>query len=239
MTELEKKIYSRYGAPPKTPKKEETISDIIARGRLNAVKSEQNTEIEWDEQNISEYFYKVVNQLCNFRNRSFRLTDDFKEGCEAVINWINGGYLENRWLLLYGSVGNGKTTAAKAAMSVFQKMGQNGLIKNAFDISLLYNDIEKKQRAADEYMLLSNTVLLCIDDLGTESNPAALSEILYHRYNNMLATVFTTNLDYSELEAKYGARIFDRFEELVETVHFAGESFRRKIVQQKIEFNGF
>ena len=86
MTELEKKIYSRYGAPPKTPKEEETISDIIARGRLKTVKSEQNTEIEWDEQNISEYFYKVVNQLCNFRNRSLRLTDDFKEGCEAVIN---------------------------------------------------------------------------------------------------------------------------------------------------------
>ena len=29
MTELEKQIYSRYGAPPKTQKKEETISYII------------------------------------------------------------------------------------------------------------------------------------------------------------------------------------------------------------------
>lgn len=230
MTDLEKQIYARYGTPPPTTeKKSETISEIIARGRQNAVSAQKSTEIEWDTKTITEYFYRCVNTHVNFRNRQMLLTDDFKESSEKIINWIDGGHLENRWLLLYGNVGNGKTTAAKAVVSVFQKMGQSAVIKNAYDISLLYKDIEKKQRAADEYTALSNAVLLLIDDLGTENNPQSLSEIIYNRYNNMLCTVFTTNLDYSELAEKYGERIFDRFEELVELIPFTGESFRKKI----------
>lgn len=228
MTELEKKIYNRYGTAPTTEKKSETIADIIARVRQNAVASQKNM-IEWNTKTIAEYFYKCVNTHVNFRNRQMLLTDDFKESSKKIIEWIDGGNLETRWLLLSGNVGNGKTTAAKAAVSVFQRMGQSSVvIKNAYDISLLYKDIDKKQRAADEYTALSNASILLIDDLGTESNPQSLSEILYNRYNNMLATIFTTNLEYSELAGKYGARIFDRFEELVELIPFKGESFRKK-----------
>lgn len=228
MTELENQIRARYGTPT-TEKKSETMSDIIARARQNAVTAPKNTEIEWTTKTITEYFYKCVNTHVNFRNRQMLLSDDFLKSSEKIISWIDGGHLENRWLLLLGNVGNGKTTAAKAAVSVFQRMGQSSVvIKNAYDISLLYKDIDKKQRAADEYTALSNASILLIDDLGTESNPQSLSEILYNRYNNMLATIFTTNLNYSELAEKYGARIFDRFEELVEIVAFKGESFRKK-----------
>ena len=228
MTDLEKQIFARYGTPPPTTeKKSETMSDIIARARQNAVTAQKNIE-EWNTKTITKYFYDCVNTHVIFRNRKMLLTDDFKKSSEKIISWIDGGHLETRWLLLSGNVGNGKTTAAKAAISVFQKMGTAAVIKNAYDISLLYKDIEKKQRAADEYTSLSNAVLLFIDDLGTESNPQSLSEILYNRYNNMLATIFTTNLEYSELAGKYGARIFDRFEELVELIPFKGESFRKK-----------
>lgn len=228
MTDLEKQIFARYGTPPTTEKKSETMSDIIARARQNAVTAPKNTEIEWNTKTITEYFFSCVNTHVNFRNRQMVLTEDFKESSKKIIEWIDGGHLENRWLLLSGNVGNGKTTAAKAAGSVFQRMGQQVVIKNAYDISLLYKDIDKKQRAADEYTALSNASILLIDDLGTESNHQSLSEILYNRYNSMLATIFTTNLEYPDLAEKYGDRIFDRFEELVEIVPFKGESFRKK-----------
>lgn len=229
MTELEKNIRARYGTPPPTTeKKSETISEIIARARQNAVTAPKNAE-EWNIKTITKYFYDCVNTYVIFRNRQMQLTEDFKESSKKIIDWIDGGHLENRWLLLSGNIGNGKTTAAKAAVSVFQRMGQSSVvIKNAYDISLLYKDIEKKQRAADEYTLLANTSILLIDDLGTESNPQSLYEILYNRYNNMLATIFTTNLEYSKLAEKYGDRIFDRFEELTEIVSFKGDSFRKK-----------
>jgi DNA replication protein DnaC len=229
MTDLENQIFARYGTPPPTTeKKSETIADIIARCRQNAVVAQKNM-IEWNTKTITEYFFTCVNTHVNFRNRQMVLTEDFKESSKKIIGWIDGGHLENRWLLLSGNVGNGKTTAAKAAVSVFQRMGQSSVvIKNAYDISLLYKDIDKKQRAADEYTALSNASILLIDDLGTESNHQSLSEILYNRYNSMLATIFTTNLEYPDLAEKYGDRIFDRFEELVEIVPFKGESFRKK-----------
>lgn len=228
MTDLEKQLQERYGTPP-SAKKEESLSDVIVRLRKNAKTSAPASNIDWTDINtVKPLFLNSYEQFCNFRNRPMKLTEDFSEAVDRVLNWLCGGYLESRWLLLSGQCGNGKTTTAKALMTVFAKQGQNSIEKNAFDIDLLYKSVDKNQRVLDEFTTLKTTTLLYIDDLGTEKNSDGIKEILYYRYNQMLVTVFTSNLEYKELAGKYDARLFDRFEEMTEIINFLGESFRKK-----------
>lgn len=230
MTELETKLQQRYGVPKPSAEKEESLAEVIARLRKNATPSApKSAEIDWtDITVVKPLFIKSYEQLCNFRNRPMKLTEDFSEAVDKVLNWLCGGYIENRWLLLSGQCGNGKTTTAKALMTVFAKQGQNSIEKNAFDIDLLYKSVDTKQRAFDEFTTLKTIPLLFVDDLGTEKNSDGIKEILYYRYNQMLVTVFTSNLEYKELSGKYDARIFDRFEEMTEVILFVGESFRKR-----------
>ena len=47
------------------------------------------------------------------------------------------------------------------------------------------------------------------------------------RYEEQLYTIFTTNITPAQLEEKYGKRIVDRLNEMVEKVVFENESYRR------------
>lgn len=47
------------------------------------------------------------------------------------------------------------------------------------------------------------------------------------RYEEQFYTIFTTNLTPAQLEEKYGKRIVDRLNEMVEKVVFENESYRR------------
>lgn len=217
-TEIELARKNGFGA------KEETLSDVLKRLRDNAPAAPVASQRPQAE-DVQTAFFAAVQMLCAHRGNKVIETADFTENCAKVVNWIKGG---RKWLLLSGKVGNGKTTAGRAAFLTLKKTGLAGLDKNAYDIALLYREINRNPRAAIEYDNIARCPLLFLDDLGTESNATALSEILYERYNNMRFTIFTTNLTGAELAAKYGARIFDRFEELAEVVHFAGSSFRAK-----------
>ena len=54
-----------------------------------------------------------------------------------------------------------------------------------------------------------------------------LIELITTRYEEQLYTIFTTNLTPAQLEEKYGKRIVDRLNEMVEKVVFENESYRR------------
>lgn len=228
MTETEKIVAQRYGTPQAADKKEESIADIIARAKKNAVKSTIENIDYSDIDTIKKIVYKNIENQCNFRNRKFMLTDEFSVATDKVVEWLCGGYLEYRWLLLSGSCGTGKTTVAKAILSVFAKQGQNYVEKSSYDIDILYKYVDNNKRASEEFNTLKSTPLLFIDDLGVEKNSDGIKEILYFRYNQMLVTIFTTNHSYSDLSSVYDARIFDRIEELTFSINFLGESFRRK-----------
>ena len=77
--------------------------------------------------------------------------------------------------------------------------------------------------------------LMVVEDLGTEQHEVMefgngytpLIDLITTRYEEQLYTIFTTNLTPAQLEEKYGKRIVDRHNEMVEKVVFENESYRR------------
>ena len=77
--------------------------------------------------------------------------------------------------------------------------------------------------------------MLAIDDLGKEPTEvlnfgnvvSPVVDLLEYRYNHQLFTVVTTNLTPKEIREKYGARIADRFNEMLEVIRFQDISYRR------------
>jgi len=54
-----------------------------------------------------------------------------------------------------------------------------------------------------------------------------LVDLITLRYDEQLYTIFTTNLTPAQLEEKYGKRIVDRLNEMVETIVFENGTYRR------------
>ena len=77
--------------------------------------------------------------------------------------------------------------------------------------------------------------LMIVDDLGTEPREVMefgnvytpLIDLITTLYEEQLYTIFTTNLTPAQLEEKYGKRIVDRLNKMVEKVVFENESYRR------------
>lgn len=137
-------------------------------------------------------------------------------------------------LLLCGKCGNGKTTVLRALCTLVDILNlkdeynedRKPTLVNAADINDYYND--------NRFSKLCTSKFLAIDDLGIEACEVQhygnilqpVVRLLERRYENMLYTVITTNLTPKEISERYGARIQDRFREMLDIVVFKGESFR-------------
>jgi DNA replication protein DnaC len=122
------------------------------------------------------------------------------------------------WLFLFGNVGCGKTHLAAA-------IGNEMLKRNQAVIWAVVPDLLDYLRAAfnpssgvdesyeDRFYRVRNTPLLILDDLGTETaTPWArekLFQIINHRYNACLPTVFTTNRSLDSIEERIRSRLSD------------------------------
>lgn len=147
-------------------------------------------------------------------------------------------------VMLCGTCGNGKTTlvfALRSAIDFLKQQGHFDKYKSAspyFDFGLRFIDVREiiyiyKDRPS--YLELRSERLLAIDDLGKEPaevldygnviNP--LIDLLEHRYLYQRFTIITTNLDARQIREKYGARIADRFNEMLEVIVFQDISYRQ------------
>ena len=92
-------------------------------------------------------------------------------------------------------------------------------------------------KSESEYKLicdLQNTKVLFIDEFGLSKATPWVNEKFYTiingRYNNKLATIFTSNLNLKDTaEAGYDERITDRISEMCFSILFPGESVRQNI----------
>ncbi len=147
-------------------------------------------------------------------------------------------------VMLCGTCGNGKTTllhALRAAIDFLSERKQFEHLRNQANpydrIQLTFVDakevvdIYKDRPKFDD---LRRERLLAIDDLGKEpaevldygnvTNP--LIDLLEYRYLYQKFTCITTNLDAKQIREKYGARIADRFNEMLEVIVFQDISYR-------------
>ena len=143
-------------------------------------------------------------------------------------------------VMFCGTCGNGKTTMLRALQCAIRDLGRNHFSSclrcnlNAEMSILDARDIAYRGRDFDEIRRIRSLELLAIDDFGKEPgevldfgtvvNP--IDHILEFRYEHQLFTALSTNLTSKEVREKYGLRIGDRFNEMLEVIVFDDVSYR-------------
>ena len=142
-------------------------------------------------------------------------------------------------VVICGTYGNGKTTLLYALRSTISFLAKNGYLEKR-DISLDVYDAREltklyRDRDPETFGKICRTKLVAIEDMGKEPTEAIdygtvispVVELLERRYDGQLFTVVTTNLTPKEIREKYGARIADRFNEMMLVLNFGNAmSFR-------------
>ncbi len=149
-------------------------------------------------------------------------------------------------LIFTGQVGNGKTTLLYAVNDAARHLADQRKIdpaeygyqyKSDFGIDL-FSAKQLVQIAKTDWKrfeIIAAKPMLAVDELGEEPktvleygnaiNP--IIDLFEYRYNHQKFTVITTNLDPEEISEKYGARIADRFREMLSMVVFGNEKSYR------------
>ena len=143
-------------------------------------------------------------------------------------------------LLLYGTVGTGKTFAACEVANALIDKGYPVLVTN---FARLTNTIQGMFEGKQEYIdSLNRFQLLVIDDLGAERKSEFMQEMVFNiidsRYRSGLPLIVTTNLTINEVKKPNDigyARIYDRIIERCFPIEVTGGSRRRKAVRQGYE----
>lgn len=151
-------------------------------------------------------------------------------------------YKRGKGLLLYGSVGTGKTFAAACIANALIDKGRPCLVTNFARLSnQLSGMYEGKQEFIDS---LNRYHLLVIDDLATERDTSYMDEIVQNiidsRYRAELPMIITTNLTSDELQKSKEVkkqRLYSRLFEMCIPVHVEGQNRRReKLITDYAEF---
>jgi len=136
-----------------------------------------------------------------------------------------------KWLLLTGTYGCGKTHLAAAIANHCLAQGEPVLFLNTPDLLDYLRatfapgaDVSYGERF-DE---IRTAPTLILDDLGTESPTNWATEKLYqllnYRYNARLPTVITTNRDLKDIDPRVGSRLSDA--EMVSALNILAPDFR-------------
>ena len=143
-------------------------------------------------------------------------------------------------LLLYGSVGTGKTYAACEVANALIDKGYPVLVTNFNRITnIIQSSFEGRQEYIDS---LNEFALLVLDDLGAERESSFMQEMVYtiidSRYRAGLPMIITTNLSIDKIKKAENIeqmRIYDRIIEKCFPIEANGSSKRRKIVRENYE----
>lgn len=157
---------------------------------------------------------------------------------ERVAGWLSNG--KRNSLMLYGSVGNGKTTMGKAVMTVlreFKSSENNAYYITASNLVRLKYDADFASTfAISSYNDYLSCDILLLDELGSESESVKnygntetpIHDLLIYRYEHNKPTIITSNLDDNGLLLKYGERIYDRISEQFDKIEYTEESYRKR-----------
>jgi DNA replication protein DnaC len=184
-----------------------------------------------------------ISNLASFSDKTFATFDHLVPGIQAA--YLHARSFARRpvgWLTLRGPYGCGKThLAAAIAHEVL-----------AHDVPVLFvvvPDLLDHLRATfrpdseasydERFELVRTAALLVLDDVGTESGTAWTREKLYqlvnHRYNERMPTVFTSNVQLDALDGRIVSRMHDTGIG-AEIVHIQTHDYRRRQSRPKADF---
>ena len=165
----------------------------------------------------------------NDDRRNEKLSDAMQNYVKNFIDFKKDG----KGLLLYGTVGTGKTYFAAAIANALIDNGYSVLMTN---FARLTNTIQGMYEGKQEFIdSLNRYSLLIIDDLGAERKSEYMQEMVFNiidsRYRSGLPFIITTNLTAEEIKKPQEigfSRIYDRVLERCFPVKVEGESRRRQ-----------
>ena len=147
---------------------------------------------------------------------------------------------EGKGLLLYGSVGTGKSYYAACIANRIIDKGYSAKMTN---FATLTNDLSSMGEGKNAYIDdLGRYALLIIDDLGAERRSEYMQEIIFNiidsRYRSGKPMIITTNLSGEEIrnpENTGYARIYDRLLGCCFPQEVSGPSRRKKELKDSFE----
>lgn len=170
------------------------------------------------------------------RHRTFEETEETK-GVISKLAGILTRQTEKFGILFCGTCGNGKTTTVYALSSAIEMLSRAKMLDDGYKGLRIVNsgDVLRLAQDEDRFRLLKNEELLAIDDMGREATEimdygnrvAPMTDLLEYRYDRQLFTLVTTNLIPKEIREKYGARIADRFNEMMNVLIFEHPTYRK------------
>lgn len=166
-----------------------------------------------------------IGNLGPFEDKTFDnfdpgINQDVREARASAMRYAADPYGAGKpWLFFMGRCGTGKTHLA-AAIANYYITHQEGkalftIVPDLLDhLRATFNPAATDGVSYDQRFQDVRTVpLLILDDLGTENaTPWAkekLFQIFNHRYNQRLATVVTTNHDFSQIDERIVSRLLD------------------------------
>lgn len=167
--------------------------------------------------------------------RGMRYIDDNIHAIRSVAEWLVSGTTPG--LLIFGEVGNGKTTLMTAVTDMLNVMryGRDNEGKETFIYQAEAAKIAALAKDEDvRLMEWYKRPMVAIDDLGAEptnihiygNEVLPMVDLLAYRYKYQLFTIATTNLKPSEIRKNYGDRIADRMKEMMTKVIIDRGSYR-------------
>lgn len=147
-------------------------------------------------------------------------------------------------IYIFGSVGCGKTHTAYGILKhLKEEMKISAALYNTtelmFDIKRDFDRTNYDKMRWDERLTEYKGVLI-LDDIGAERVTDFVAETFYlivnTRYNEMLPTIFTSNLAIGELAERIGDRTASRIVEMCDIVHLTGDD--RRLLNAKTQKNG-
>ena len=139
---------------------------------------------------------------------------------------------KSQGLILYGSVGTGKTYGAACIANQLLNSGIS-VVMTSF-VKLIDGTRSFDEEAERKIQRMMRVKLLIIDDLGAERDTSFALEKVYSiidaRYRSKLPLILTTNLNMADMlneeDVRY-ARIYDRIFEMCVPIPFEGISWRK------------
>ncbi len=141
---------------------------------------------------------------------------------DRIAEWLTDN--KGRGLLCVGNVGRGKSLFCTKIIPIILNHYCNKMV-SVYD-AIQLNDSNKTEE-------ILRTHILCIDDIGTESESVRYGErrmifpeLIDRAEKDGKLLLLTTNLSESELSKKYGIRTTDRLHVVTRKVVITGESLR-------------
>lgn len=161
--------------------------------------------------------------------------------CKNYVDQWETAFRENHGIMLYGSLGAGKTFYASCIANALVDKGKTVMMTTISDLELdmMANWRQNKREILD---LVRSVNLLILDDVGREQSTASTLEASYEiinaRYKAKKPLVITTNLTRKKMRDEKDVRlkrIFSRLEEMCVPVLVDTVDRRMDIGEEKIK----